>query len=161
MKEKEKNQQKSFSNKNFIGFYVKNCKRNAKFFWKMLAQPQNSCYNVGNPKRNCGEMESHRLWRLRYGFESRLFLSWRTSYGCVFFTQIFGVYKELSSPVENATGVDSSFFIICRWITDRTKIKKHRFPGALVPKTGVEPVRFWRRRILSPLRLPIPPFRHK
>ena len=31
----------------------------------------------------------------------------------------------------------------------------------LVPKTGLEPVRYRYRRILSPVRLPIPPLRHK
>ena len=30
----------------------------------------------------------------------------------------------------------------------------------LVPRTGVEPVRYCYRRILSPVRLPIPPSRH-
>lgn len=29
----------------------------------------------------------------------------------------------------------------------------------MVPETGVEPVRYYYRGILSPLRLPIPPFR--
>ena len=58
-----------------VCFYIKKCERKLKIFLKMLAQLQNSCYNKTNPKRNCGEMESHRLWRLRYGFESRLFLS--------------------------------------------------------------------------------------
>ncbi len=31
----------------------------------------------------------------------------------------------------------------------------------MVPKTGIEPVRGYPRGILSPLRLPIPPLRHK
>ena len=32
--------------------------------------------------------------------------------------------------------------------------------SVLVPKIGVEPIRCFHRGILSPLRLPIPPFRH-
>ena len=35
------------------------------------------------------------------------------------------------------------------------------FYFCLVPKAGVEPARYRYRRILSPVRLPIPPFRHK
>ncbi len=31
----------------------------------------------------------------------------------------------------------------------------------LVPETGVEPVRYRYRRILSPVRLPVPPLRHR
>ena len=31
----------------------------------------------------------------------------------------------------------------------------------MVPKTGLEPVRYRYRRILSPVRLPVPPLRHK
>ena len=31
----------------------------------------------------------------------------------------------------------------------------------MVPETGVEPVRYCYRRILSPVRLPVPPLRRK
>ena len=41
----------------------------------------------------------------------------------------------------------------------KTKIPAAFSVGILVPKTGIEPVRILLRRILSPVRLPVPPLR--
>ena len=42
----------------------------------------------------------------------------------------------------------------------RIKIEKHPSKRVLVPVVGVEPTRYCYLRILSPTRLPIPPYRH-
>ena len=45
-------------------------------------------------------------------------------------------------------------------LTEQQKRTKNNLSSDLVPKTGLEPVRYCYRRILSPVRLPVPPLRH-
>ena len=50
--------------------------------------------------------------------------------------------------------------LLCNGLLGENKKITQRSDFLLVPKIGVEPIRCCHRGILSPLRLPIPPFRH-
>ena len=55
------------------------------------------------------------------------------------------------------------YFIFIRYMRESTK-KAGKLPAnfcLLVPGTGIEPVRYRYRRILSPVRLPVPPPGHQ
>ena len=82
---------------------------------------------------------------------------------CIFFF-LSERRKYRKPPVCALVSADVHRTSAFRWVRFRAKPKRSRPIRVgifLVPATGIEPVRFLRRGILSPLCLPIPPCRHR